>query len=503
MKTILRSFRSISPLLTLVLVIFVPLSSGALAKGRHPSANKKAGRTDKRQDSGRAKRAERRQAEARRRAEAARQAAAARQRAIEEAMRDRVQSMIAKDDTSGEDPEIRRIAVNALGNHAGTVVVMDPQTGRIYSIVNQQWALREGFKPCSTIKLVTGLAGLNEKVIDPANTAAISDSNRVDLTHALAYSKNDYFQQVGGQVGFTKMISYAHQLGLGERTGINLHNEFAGRVPTFKSGFAVNHMSSHGDDFKVTALQLATLVSAIANGGQLLTPFVPHTQQEESKLSPRVRRTVNIEAASFQQMLPGMMGSVSYGSGRRAFDSQETVLGKTGTCIEQGTWVGLFTSYAPLKNPKLTVVVIARGADGRNHFPAAVAGRIYRDLNVRFGATANMQIAATRDLNTEGLRTQSTIPPAKVEEITDDDEESDDVDNDKASLTTSTAPAAVTPKTIWGDARKPTDSKVKRVLMPIPTRKADTKVLVSARKDASKSDPQTMERPRRVTSRQK
>jgi membrane peptidoglycan carboxypeptidase len=500
MKSIHRTSTSISSILALVLLISVPLSSAALAKGKHPSPAKKAGRTDKRQTSGRGSRAERRRAEARRHAEAARQAAAAHERAIEEAMRDRVQSMIAKDDVTGEDPDIRRIAVNALGNHAGTVVVMDPQTGRIYSIVNQQWALREGFKPCSTIKLVTGLAGLNEKVIDPADTAAISDSNRVDLTRALAYSKNDYFQQVGGQVGFTKMISYAHRLGLGERTGINLRNESAGRVPTFKSGFAVNHMSSHGDDFKVTAVQLATLVSAIANGGQLLTPFVPHTGQEESKLTPKVRRTVNIETASFQQMLPGMIGSVSYGSGRRAFDSQETVLGKTGTCIEQGTWVGLFTSYAPLKNPKLAVVVIARGADGRNHFPAAVAGRIYRDLNGRFGTTANMQIAASRDPNTEGARTQSTIPPAKVEEIADDDEESDDVDHDKATVATSTAPPAATPKTIWGDARMPADSKVKRTAMPIAQSKADTrKPTRITTKDAAKVNPQTMERSRRMT----
>jgi hypothetical protein len=199
-------------------------------------------------------------------------------------------------------------------------------------------------------------------------------------------------------------------------------------------------------------------------------------------------------------MLPGMIGSVSYGSGRRAFDSQETVLGKTGTCIEQGTWVGLFTSYAPLKNPKLAVVVIARGADGRNHFPAAVAGRIYRDLNGRFGTTANMQIAASRASKTEGIGTRSTTSPAKVEEIADDDEESDDVDHDKATAATSTAPPAATPKTIWGDARMPADSKVKRTAMPIVQSKADTrKPTRITTKDAAKVNPQTMERSRLVT----
>ena len=103
--------------------------------------------------------------EARRRAEAARRAAIARQMAMDKAMRDEVQAFIAKDDLTGEDPEVRRVAVNALGNHAGTVVVMDPMTGRVYSMVNQEWALRRGFKPCSTIKLVTGVAGLSENAI--------------------------------------------------------------------------------------------------------------------------------------------------------------------------------------------------------------------------------------------------------------------------------------------------------------------------------------------------
>ena len=86
---------------------------------------------------------------------------------------------------TGEDPEVRRVAVNALGNHAGTVVVMDPMTGRVYSVVNQEWALRRGFKPCSTIKLVTGVAGLSENAIPPVDT--VGDGFRIDLTSALAH----------------------------------------------------------------------------------------------------------------------------------------------------------------------------------------------------------------------------------------------------------------------------------------------------------------------------
>src|SRR5215213_3560008 len=336
-------------------------------------------------------------AEARRRAELARQAAIARQRALEQAMRDEAMGNIAKDDTTGEDLEVRRAAVAALGDHAGTVVVMDPKTGRVYTVVNQDWALRRGFKPCSTIKLMTGMAGLTEKVIDPIQPASVSDRRySIDLTDALAYSNNGYFQNVGGRVGFGRLMTYARELGLGERTGINHANESPGRVPLFKTGFAVNHMCSHGDDFEVTPIQLANMVSAIGNGGNLLVPHLPRTPQEEAQFKTIVRRKINIPQESMQRLVPGMIGAVNYGSGKRAFDAGQTIAGKTGTCIGQGSWLGLFTSYAPVHNPRLAVVVVTRGSDARRHFPAYVAGQIYRSLKHRFGpGTDDMPYAMT------------------------------------------------------------------------------------------------------------
>jgi hypothetical protein len=267
-------------------------------------------------------------------------------------------------------------------------------------------------------------------------------------------------------------------------------------VPAFKSGFAVNHMSSHGDDFKVTAVQLATLISAIANGGTLVTPFIARTQKEESRTAPHIRRSVNIGADSFRNILPGMAGSVSYGSGRRAFDPRETVLGKTGTCIEQGTWVGLFTSYAPLNDPKLVVVVIARGADGRNHFPAAVAGRIYRELGGRFGTSGMGEVAAKRDLVMPDESKSKAALAAEEANAADNDEDSDAAP-DTAATVKPAAPVKIATQTVWGDGRKPADSKVKRVLMPIPSRKPETSQ-PAATIDKSSMSPQTMERARRV-----
>jgi len=408
-------------------------------------------------------------------------------------MRNEVQGMIARDNTAGEDMEVRAVAVKALGNHAGTVVVMDPRTGRVYSMVNQEWAVRRGFKPCSTIKLVTGIAGLNEGVIDQLGQGgtAVSDSNHISLTKALAYSKNEYFQHVGARVGFDKMLTYSRNLGLGEKTGINSPNELKGQIPAPRSGSAAR-IYSHGDDFKVTPLQLATLVSAMANGGKLLTPHISQGAQDDARYKPKVRRLVNIQANTLASMVPGMVGAVNYGSGRKAHHSGATVAGKTGTCIEQGTWVGLFASYAPLVNPRLAVVVIGRGPDARGHFPAAVAGRIYRDLNSRFGTPTYMPVAAVapRDLGVDG-----------DENAVDDEELEEERYNNtmtkqgKAGRNVAQTRATESVETTDSNSRATagtSNNKVRRVLMTIPSVQmpAVTPVPVA---------PASQTRPRRVT----
>lgn len=433
--------------------------------------------------------------EARRRAEAARLAAIAR----ENAMRNEVQTFIGQDDATGEDPEVRRVAVKALGHHAGTVVVMDPMTGRVYTVVNQEWALRRGFKPCSTIKLVTGVAGLSENVIPPVDT--VGDGYRIDLTSALAHSDNPFFEQVGSKIGFDKMVNYARELGLGERTGANVPFEFPGRLPEMRPGFIERRMFSYADGFEVTPLQLGTLVSAMANGGKLLVPQIPKTSKDESKFTPKVRRQLTLGPEVWQRMVPGMVGAVNYGSGRRAYDPTQTVAGKTGTCIGSGGWVGLFTSYAPLANPRLAVVVIAQGRDGRRHFPAAVAGEIYRELNHRFGTAINLQVASTAD---------------DEEKEIGDDEAGEGGDADAAATTgeTSTSATAATtetavpravaqPKTIAPEPVAPRGT-VKRVLMPIERKPVETKSTTTQPTTTNKTQGNTTptsaeQRPRRAT----
>jgi penicillin-binding protein 2 len=419
-------------------------------------------------------------AEARRRAELARQAAIARQRAADQALRDESAANISRDETTGEDMEVRRAAVAALGTHAGSVVVMDPKTGRVYTVVNQEWALRRGFKPCSTIKLVTGLAGVSENVIAPELPEGLAVGRvRLDLTSSLAYSNNGYFQNVGGRVGFDRMMTYAREMGLGQPTGINHANEFSGRVPAYKSGYAVNHMSSHGDDFEVTPIQLATLTSTIGNGGTLLIPHLPRTPREDLQFKTEVRRRVNISPEALRRLIPGMIGAATYGSGKLAYDPVMQVAGKTGTCIGQGSWLGLFTSYAPVNDPRLAVVVVTRGSGERGRIAAAIAGKIYRSLDYRFGRANGNQLATTP----QPVVPRPKIDPQTAAALNDEDKEADEAAaSDEADV----------------DASSGEGSKVKSVIMTVPRQTEVTTRPSVAPNNSTAPGQQNDQRPRRV-----
>src|SRR3954469_24527324 len=125
------------------------------------------------------------------------------------------------DKTGGEDPVVRAAALDALGNMNGTVVAIDPTSGRILAMVNQKLALSEGAQPCSTIKLVTSLAALNEGIVDKDTEVPLSKRWKMTLTHAIAVSNNLYFEVRARHLGFEKAASNPRQFGLGELAGYN------------------------------------------------------------------------------------------------------------------------------------------------------------------------------------------------------------------------------------------------------------------------------------------
>ena len=88
------------------------------------------------------------------------------------------------DVTEGEDPVVRQAAIDALGNMNGTVVAIEPTSGRVLAMVNQKLALSSGAQPCSTIKLSVALAALNEGLVSKETEVSLGGRSRMNLTEA-------------------------------------------------------------------------------------------------------------------------------------------------------------------------------------------------------------------------------------------------------------------------------------------------------------------------------
>lgn len=307
------------------------------------------------------------------------------------------------DNVDGEDLEIRRAAVDALGTMNGSVVVVDPTTGRILTMVNQKLALKSGFTPCSTIKLVTSLAALTENIVSRETFVPIGRYAGYTMTTAIAKSNNQYFSILGNRLGFERVKKYAHMLGLGELAGLNVPGEQAGAVPAEPPKWGgVGMMTAFGEGFLVTPLELAGLVSSIANGGTLYYLQYPRTPEEIENFVPKVKRTLDLAPNGITDIKAGMRGAVDFGTARRAnYDPNEPILGKTGTCTDfrVSSHMGWFGSFNEVNHHQLVVVVMLTGTKTVNGPVAAgVAGAVYRKLSTERYFVADASVAAKTGL---------------------------------------------------------------------------------------------------------
>jgi penicillin-binding protein 2 len=304
------------------------------------------------------------------------------------------------DDPQYDDPTVRQALVSGLGRYNGSVVAVDPNTGRILAVVNQKIAFGDGYIPCSTIKPTIAIAALEENVITRDTMLKVGRRKYMNLTEALAHSNNNFFEELGRRMGFDTVSKYGRLLGLGELAGYNLTDEHPGSFPTQPPAFGgVARMSSFGEGIQVTPLQLAALAAAFANGGTLYYLQYPHSADEVSNFQPRVKRDLNIGGV-LPEVREGMLAAVLYGTGRLSYDAggEETPLGKTGTCDDHTnpSHIGWFLSYADEMHPKIALAVLLRGNTRRVKGPTAaqVAGNIYRKLREQnyFGEPAKMTV---------------------------------------------------------------------------------------------------------------
>ncbi len=334
-------------------------------------------------------------------------------------------------------------ALGRYGKGRGSVIVMRPDTGDILAMVSEPAfdnnlfargisaeeyasltededdplfprAVGASLPSGSTFKLVVAAAALAEGLITPGTTFLSTGGIAVgswffpdwkagghgytDLTKAISESVNTYFYIIGGGfedragLGVAKITEYARRFGLGDRIGIDLPAEGEGFLPSKEWKEEVKgerwyvgdtyHVAIGQGDILVTPLQIATMTSVFANGGELVRPRVVAAVDEQD--GSRAEREVEIidrqvvPAEHIASVTKGMRASVLYGSSRSLSLLPVAVAGKTGTAQWSSTkephaW---FTSFAPYDNPEIVVtVVIEEGGEG-----SVAAAPVARDI---------------------------------------------------------------------------------------------------------------------------
>jgi penicillin-binding protein 2 len=273
------------------------------------------------------------------------------------------------------------------------------------------------YAPGSTLKPLVASAGLQAGVIGPdtqMNTPAAiqigsfsfpdwKTHGQTNTRKAIAESNNIFFYAVGGgwqERGFTglgidRLSEYLQKFGLGNKTGIDIPGEATGLVPTpawkeatqkEKWFIGDTYHSSIGQGYDlVTPLQMATSVSAIANGGTLWKPSiawstVDPTSGTETVLPHPTAATSIIDAANLQVVREGMRQTVVSGSGRPLNNLKVTSAGKTGTAQvgTQGQLNAWYTGFAPYDHPTLAFAILIEGGGESFYSSVPVAEEILR-----------------------------------------------------------------------------------------------------------------------------
>ena len=312
-----------------------------------------------------------------------------------------------------------------------TVIVMDPKTGEVLAMAsrpsynpNRFWeypqenwknrAVAFIYEPGSTFKAVIAGAALQEGIVTPNQVffdpGYVMVSGRriqnwsnesygaVTFTDIVKKSLNTGFAQVGLSLGAEKMMHYTRVFGFGKRTGIDLPGEEEGIL------FNADDMrdsdiatTAIGQSIAVTPLQLVTAMSAIANGGTLMHPYIvreirnPDGSVYEERVPREIRRTLE---PTVDRTLIGLLEQVvASGGGMKAGVKGYHIAGKTGTAQKirretagylEGRYIASFCGFAPVEDPLFTVLVMIDDPRGGDFYggqiAAPVASRIFSQL---------------------------------------------------------------------------------------------------------------------------
>ena len=281
---------------------------------------------------------------------------------------------------------------------------------KIYSMWRNK-AVSDTYEPGSVFKVFVAAAALEEGLVTPDYCFSCSGSIKVadnilhchntsghgnqTLAEGLMNSCNPFFVTIGQKLGSERFYKYFEAFGFTEETDVDLPGEATPvKDVTYHSlenmGISQVSSSSFGQTFQVSAMQMITGVSAIANGGNLMQPYVVKSMLDEDgntvfEAEPTVKRSVVSESTS-EAVLTMMEKVVADGTGRNAYVPGYRVAGKTGTSEKltvDGEYIASFVGCAPADDPKIAVLIVIDEPQGYVHgggaIAAPVAGRVIEE----------------------------------------------------------------------------------------------------------------------------
>jgi len=302
------------------------------------------------------------------------------------------------------ETELNR-SVQKWGAKGGMVIAMDPLTGKIlamasspsfnpnqfYQYRSRVWrnqAILDVFEPGSLFKAFLIAAAMEEKVVRPFDSffcengsytvydRTIHDTSKhgwLTLQQILKYSSNIGASKVGEKMGKERFYQYICAFGFGERTRIGLPGESKGIVhhPRYWPPVALDTIS-YGQGISVTGIQLVTALSAIANGGYLMRPYIVERITNEKgeviqSFQPEMVRKVMSEEVAKKMMALLKTTTEKGGTGEGAVPKGYEVAGKTGTAQKVNTLLGGysedrfisgFMGFAPADDPRIVLLVV-------------------------------------------------------------------------------------------------------------------------------------------------
>jgi len=368
------------------------------------------------------------------------------------------------------DLDIQMAAEKALEGKTGAIVALDPHTGEVLAMVSRptfdpnQFSVRVSHSywnsilenpdhpllnktiqaqlaPGSTFKIIMSVAGLQEGVAQDLHVNCAGGATfyghffacdlhhgGVNINNAIPYSCDTFFYTLAEKLGIDTIAKYAHSLGLGEHTGIDLPDEVSGTVPSTAWKLKTQHEKWYaGETISVgigqgavaaTPIQLARALGGIASGGVLHRPSVVMPGQIDKEMASAVsdsypgsgEKTIPLSAENWQTVTDGMAAVTTTGTAAAAHLEGIDFAGKTGTAQVMGhdalartnkghntlpnAW---FVGMAPRRNPDIVVAVLWEHGNWGNNSAKLASQIVDAFVTKQRKNDHNLRIADTPD----------------------------------------------------------------------------------------------------------